>query len=163
MPCIKKMQILNESRKPIILYLNFTRWNFLDKIFGNNSLRDYAIVAGIILVTLILKRLLSRYIASLLFKIVNRIWKNVDKKSFNVDLVVEPLEWFLLILIVPSFHLTNSIFRPIGIIIFTVIQRKVLSTASALGISIAAFTWLAMRMIDFIAIVLEQKSQSYQR
>ncbi len=129
---------------------------FLDKIYGNNSVRNYAIVAGIILVTLIIKRYLSRYIASLLFKIVNRIWKNVDKKSF-VDLVVEPLEWFLLILIA-VFSIDKLNFPPDWDYNIYSHSTEEIVDRLGIGIIIAAFTWLAMRMIDFIAIVLEQKA-----
>ena len=130
--------------------------DFLDNIYFDNTVRNYCIVGGSILLMLILKRYLSRYIASLLFRIAHRIWKDIDKKSF-IDLVVEPLEWFLLILIAvfaidklnfPQAweyniygHSTNEILSKIGI-----------------GIIIISFTWLLLRMIDFIALVLEKKT-----
>ncbi len=130
--------------------------DFLNNIYFDNSLRNYCIVGGSILLMLILKRYLSRYIASLLFRVAHRIWKDIDKKSFT-DLVVEPLEWFLLILIAvfaidklnfPRVweyniygHSTNEILSRIGI-----------------GIIILSFTWLLLRMIDFIALVMEKKT-----
>ena len=130
--------------------------NFFDNIYFDNSIKSYCIVLGSILLMLILKRYLSRYIASLLFRLSHRIWKNIDKKSFT-DLVVEPLEWFLLILIAVfaidklNFpqkwqyniygHSTNEILTRIGI-----------------GIIIVSFTWLMLRMIDFIAMVFEKKA-----
>ena len=130
--------------------------DFLNEIYFDNSVRNYCIVAGSFLLMLILKRFLSRYIASVLFRLVHRIWKDIDKKSF-VDLVVEPLEWFLLTLIAvfaidklnfPRVweyyiygHSTNEIFSKTGI-----------------AIIIISFTWLLLRMIDFISLVLENKT-----
>lgn len=130
--------------------------DLFDNIYFDNSVKSYCIVGGSILLMLILKRYLSRYIASILFRLTHRIWKNVEKKSF-VGLVVEPLEWVLLILIAvfaidklnfPTKwqykiygHSTNEILSRIGI-----------------GVIILSFTWLLLRFIDFIALVLEQKA-----
>ena len=130
--------------------------DLFDNIYFDNSVKSYCIVLGSILLMLILKRYLSRYIASLLFRISRRIWKDIEKKSF-IDLVVEPLEWFLLILIAVFsidklnfpiawqyniyHHSTNEILNKTGI-----------------GIIILSFTWLMLRMIDFIAMVLEKKA-----
>ena len=130
--------------------------DFLDNIYFDNSIRNYCIVGGSILLMLILKRYLSRYIASILFRISRRIWNGIEKKTFT-DLVVEPLEWFLLVLIsvfaidklnFPQAweyniygHSTNEIVSKIGI-----------------GIIIILFTWVLLRMIDFIALVLEKKT-----
>src|SRR6185369_11123447 len=70
---------------------------FLNKIFLDNSIRSYLIVAGSLLLIFLFKRLLSRYLAGLLFGVVRRIVRGVDKNSF-VKLVVSPLEVFLLVL-----------------------------------------------------------------
>src|SRR5882762_3072698 len=72
--------------------------DFLDRIYLDNAIRSYCVVGGTILLMLFFKRYFSRYIAALLYRIFHRIWKNVDKKNF-IDLVVEPLEWFLVIII----------------------------------------------------------------
>jgi MscS family membrane protein len=131
---------------------------FFDRIYFDNSVRDYCLVGGAILLMLILKRFLSRYIASLLFRLTHRIWKKLEKKSF-VDLVVEPLEWLLLIIIsvfaidklnFPAAwhyriygHGTDEVLNKIGI-----------------GIIIITFTWFLLRIIDFIALVLERKASA---
>src|SRR4030095_10962429 len=71
---------------------------FLDKIFFDNTVRSYLLVAGTIVLVIIFKRYLSRYIASLLFRLVRKVAKGVDKASF-VNLVIAPLKIFLLILV----------------------------------------------------------------
>ena len=46
---------------------------FLDRIFLDNTVKSYSIVAGIILVVLILKRYFSRYIAALLYRLFHHM------------------------------------------------------------------------------------------
>jgi MscS family membrane protein len=135
--------------------------DFLDNIYLNNTVRAYCIVGGSIILMLVLKRYLSHYIASILFRLTHNLWKDVDKKSFT-DLVVEPLEWFLLISIsvfaidklnFPADwqyriygHPTDEILSKIGI-----------------GIIIISFTWFLLRIIDFIAMVLEKRGTHENR
>src|SRR5687767_8204309 len=71
---------------------------FLDKVILDNTILRYLIVAGSILLIVLLKRLMSRYLAGILFGLVRRIARGVDKRSF-VKLVVSPLEVFLLLLL----------------------------------------------------------------
>src|SRR5436189_151147 len=72
--------------------------DFFEQVILDNTVRQYCIVFGVILFTLALKRLISKYFAGLLFLMVNKIWKDIDKKSFT-GLVVKPLGFFLLVLV----------------------------------------------------------------
>ena len=130
--------------------------DFFDTIYLDNSIKNYCIVGGTILLMLILKRFLSRYIASILFRLTHRIWKNVEKKSF-VDLVVEPLEWFLLILI--AVFSIDKLNFPVAweYNIYGHSANEIL-TRIGIGIIIISFTWLLLRIIDFIALLLEKKA-----
>jgi MscS family membrane protein len=130
--------------------------DFLNEIFYSNSIKSYCIVAGIILLMLIVKRFLSRYIASLLYRLVKRIWKNIEKKSF-VDLLIEPLEWFLVILI-SVFSIDKLNFPEEWK--YSVYGHSVEEIVNKIGIGIIiiSFTWLLLRMVDFIAVVLERKA-----
>lgn len=134
--------------------------DFLNQIYFDNSIKAYCIVAGSILLMLILKRYLSRTIASLMFRATQRIWKGIEKNSFN-DLVVSPLEWFLLILVIVfSFDKLNF---PTAwqFILYGHGSEEILNKAG-IGLIIIAFTWLLLRMIDFIALVLESKANNLQ-
>ena len=99
---------------------------------------------------------MSRYIASLLFRITHRIWKNIEKKSF-VDLVVEPLEWFLLILI--TVFSIDKLNFPVAwqYKIYGHATDEILSR-SGIAIIIISFTWLLLRIIDFISLILERRA-----
>ncbi len=81
--------------------------DFLEQVWLDNPVKHYLVVAGVILFVIILKRFISRYLAGLMFKVVNKIWKDVDKKSFT-NLLIQPLGFFLLILIsIISLHKLN--------------------------------------------------------
>jgi MscS family membrane protein len=130
--------------------------DFLDTVYFNNTIRSYCIVAGTILVMLLLKRYFSRYIAALLYRLFNRLWKTVDQQSF-IDLVVEPLEWLLFILIavfaIDKLNFpVNWQYKIYGHAVDEIIGRL------GIGIIIISFTFFLLRIIDFIALVLEQKA-----
>ena len=130
--------------------------DFLDQIYLDNTVKSYCVVAGVILLVFILKRYFSRYIASLLFRLFHRIWKNVAKQNF-IDLVVEPLEWFLSILM--------AVFAIDKLNFPAAWQYKIyghaiddILTRLGIGIIIFSFTWFMLRIIDFIALVLENNA-----
>ncbi len=130
--------------------------DFLDNIYFDNPLKNYLLVGGLILVMLIFKRFLSRYIASIVFRVVKRIWKNLEKKPF-VDLVVEPLEWLLLILIT-VFSIDKLNFPVKWHYTIYGHSTEQIVDRFGMGIIIIAFTWFFLRIIDFIAGVLERKA-----
>ena len=130
--------------------------DFLDKIWLDNPIRNYLIVASVILFVLLLKRVISRYFAGLLFGVVHSIWKDIDKKSF-INLVVKPLGFFLLILVsIISLHklkfpevLNAEVYR------FTV--KQIVHWIGTI-VLIVSFIGLLLRIMDFIAIILEKKA-----
>ena len=62
---------------------------FLEEIYLDNTVGKWLMVAGVILLALLLKKYVSRYLASLLYRMVYKTWKSVDKKSF-IDLLLAP-------------------------------------------------------------------------
>lgn len=130
--------------------------DFLEQVWLDNTVRDYLMVAGVILFVWLLKRFISRYIAGLLYKIVQKIWKEVDRQSF-VKLVVRPLGFFLAILVsVVALYKLNF---PAGLNV-EVYKFTVKEIVHCLGniILIVSFTSLLIRIIDFIALILEIKA-----
>jgi MscS family membrane protein len=131
--------------------------DFLDKIYFDNTIRSYLMVGGTILIAVLLKRYLSRYIAFLFYKLAKRVWNVLDKKSF-FDLVVEPLEWFLLISIT-VFALDKLNFP--DILEYKIYGHETDDILSRLGtgIIIISFIWLLLRLIDFVACVLKEQAR----
>src|SRR5687767_7868152 len=68
----------------------------MKEVFLNNSVEEYIITAGIILLILLSNRLLSRYIAQITFRAFQSNWKAFDQQAF-ISLVVRPLSIFLVV------------------------------------------------------------------
>ncbi len=130
---------------------------FFDKIILDNTIRDYMLVAGTILLMVFLKRVLSRYIAGLLFLLVQKVAKGVDKKSF-VNLVVSPLETFL-ILLVSIISLDKLTFPAVLDLKIYKITLHALIDGITIIVLIITFIWLQLRIIDFVAMILHQKAE----
>jgi MscS family membrane protein len=131
---------------------------FLDIVILDNTIRNYLIVAGSVLLAVLLKRYLSRYIAGLLFRVVKRIAVGVDKTSF-VNLVVSPLETFLLILV--SLISVEKLTFPkvLNVSIYKISTHGFVETV-AIIIFVISFIWLLLRIMDFIAMILHQKANA---
>ncbi len=130
--------------------------DFLEQVWLDNTVKNYFIVAGVILFVIILKRFISRYLAGLLFKLVNKIWSDVDKRSFT-SLVIQPLGFFLLILVsIISLHKLNFPTK-LNVEIYEYSVKQVLHCIATI-ILIVSFIWLLLRIIDFIATILEKKA-----
>ena len=130
--------------------------SFLDRIFLANAVRDYLWVAGVILFVLFLNRLISRYIAILLCRLFKKVWKNFDQRKF-IELIINPLGTFLVVS-VSIIALYRLDFPPqLNIRLYKFpLQRIILSIATI--IQVIAFIWLLLRIIDFIASVLETRA-----
>jgi MscS family membrane protein len=130
--------------------------DFLDTLIFDNTIRSYLLVFGVIFLVLVLKRYLSRNIAAVLYRLVQRIWKTVSSTSF-IDLVVEPLEWFVVIL-TSVFAIDKLNFpKRLDYTIYGYSTSDLLSRLGT-GIIIVSFIWLVLRLMDFIALVLEEKA-----
>jgi MscS family membrane protein len=129
---------------------------FLDKVILDNTILRYLIVAGSILLIVLLKRLMSRYLAGILFGLVRRIARGVDKRSF-VKLVVSPLEVFLLLLL--SVIALDKLNFPsvMNVTIYKVNLRQLID-AIAIIVLIITFIWLLLRIMDFIAMIIHHRA-----
>ncbi len=130
--------------------------DFLNQIWEDNPVRNYFIVVGVILFTILLKRIIARYCASLLFKIVKKIWKDVDRESF-INLLFQPIGLFLLIFVtIVSLHKLN--FPPnLNVELYGYTAKQIIHSIGRL-ILIISFIWLLLRIIDFIALILKSKA-----
>ncbi|HUR65926.1 MAG TPA: mechanosensitive ion channel domain-containing protein [Chitinophagaceae bacterium] len=130
--------------------------DFLEQIWMGNPVKNYFIVAGVILFVWLLNRFISRYLAGLLYRLVHQVWKDVDKRSF-VNLVVKPLGLFLAILtsIVALYKLNFPLELNAEVYRYTV---KAIVHCLGRIILIVSFTALLLRIIDFVALILEKRA-----
>lgn len=133
---------------------------FLDQEFGNNTLRAYLCVAAVILVTLLFKKLISTRLARLLYKLVAKASKKVARQSF-LDLVMQPLGSFLL-LVVTIVALDRLNFpAALDFKIYRITFQSLLNSIAD-GTMVVVFIWLCLRVIDFVAMILEEKANLTQ-
>ncbi len=130
--------------------------DFLDKVFLDNTVRSYLAVGGTIILMLLIKRYLSRYITWFLCRILSRIWKTFDKDSFT-NLVVQPLDWLLLAVI--TIFAIDKLNFPTELH-FKIYGHAIEEITDKIGLAIIiiSFTRFLLRIIDFMALVLEQRA-----
>ena len=130
--------------------------DLLEQVWWGNPVKNYLIALGIILFVIMLKRLISQYVAGLLFRMVNRIWKDIDKKSFT-GLVVQPLGLFLVILV--SIIALHQLVFPnrFDVEIYQYTTKQVLHSIGTM-ILLISLTRLLLRIIDFIALILGKRA-----
>lgn len=130
--------------------------DFLDHIYFSNTVKSYLVVAGIILLVLLFKRYISKFTASFIFRNIKRIWPAVQKQTF-LDLVVVPIERFIVVVV--SVFALDKLYFPEALK-YQLYGHDTADIFERLGkgIIIIAFTWLVLRLVDFIAMVLEQKA-----
>jgi MscS family membrane protein len=132
--------------------------DFLDQPFLDNSIRSYIIVGSIILAAVLFKRYLSRYIASLIYNLVKKEWKTLDREKFT-GLVTDPLKWFLFILI--TLFSIDKLKYP-ELFKFDIYEHPAQEIFGrlAMAVIIVSFIWVLLRLVDFIALVLREKNHA---
>jgi MscS family membrane protein len=130
--------------------------DFLHRVIGNNQVKDYLWVVGIIVFVWLISKILSRYLAISLCKMLKRSWKTFDQQTF-VDLIITPLGKFILITVcIVSLYRLN--FPPeLNISLYKYSLQKIFLAIGIL-LQIATFTWVVMRFIDFIAVVFQRRA-----
>lgn len=130
--------------------------DIFDKVILDNTVRIYTIVGCTIFVAVLIKKYISRYIASVIYSFAKRYWSGIDKNTFT-GLVTDPLKWFLFVLVtvfsIDKLNFPHQIeFKIYGHEMDEIVAR--LGTAAI----IVSFIWLLLRLIDFIAVLLKQKA-----
>lgn len=130
--------------------------DFMQQIWWDNPVKNYFIAGGVILFMWLFMRYISRYVAGLLFKIVHRIWENVDKQSFT-SLVMKPLGFFLLILVTIAALYKLNFPQVINVTVYKYTVKELIHCTGTI-VMIVSFIGLLLRIIDFIAVLLEKKA-----
>ncbi|MBK8712782.1 MAG: mechanosensitive ion channel family protein [Niastella sp.] len=130
---------------------------FLHHIILGNTIQNWLIVAGIILLALLLKRFISHRIASLLYTLLSTKWKNMEKRGF-VRLTIKPTSWFIFLLI-SIITLDKLNFPPE--FDHNIYGHSIAGIMDRLGVVmlVISFTWFVMSVVDFISLLLIYKAQ----
>lgn len=130
--------------------------SFLDRVIWNNTVESYLWTIGIVLFVLLLNKFISKYLAKIIVRLFRRWLKDYDKQKFT-DLIVYPLGTFLVISVcIVAFYQLNYP-DPLKYKLYKYSLQQIV-LALAIALQILAFTWLLLRVIDFIASVLELRA-----
>ena len=127
------------------------------EILGN-SMQDYALFIGAILLGLIFKKLISKYLSNLLFKIIKTKYTDVGADTFN-KLLTKPISLCVMLSVIylgsshiqypPQWNLVSE--NEIGL-------RMIINKGFSLFF-IYSILWILLKMIDFIGLILVKKSE----
>ena len=129
---------------------------FFSQVWMENPVMNYFIVAGVILFAWILRRIISRYFAGLLFSLVHKVWKDVDKHSFT-SLVIRPLGYFLAVLVTVVALYKLKFPSDLDTEVYKYTVKEIFQSFGTL-VLIISFISLLIRIIDFVALILEKKA-----
>ena len=124
--------------------------------FFDNTLQAYIICFGSIMLVILLKRILSRFVSRILFRLIKHSSWKIDQKSF-VELVFQPMQVFLVVTITMIALDKLKFPRQIDFEIYHISFRRIIDSI-AKGIFVITFIWLLRRIIDFVALLMEQKA-----
>ena len=132
--------------------------NFLPQEFLGNTMQDYIYFIGAILLGLIFKKLISKYLSHLLFKVVKNKNTEIGADKFNT-LLTKPIGLCVMLLIIylgsssieypPQWNLASE--NELGI--------KMLISKGFSLIFIYSILWILLKMIDFIGLILLKKAE----
>ena len=123
----------------------------------SNPLKSYLIIIGILVITLTIKRLVSRFFASLIYTWIDK--KNHSElRKTHVHRLIVPIERFLIFLvaIVAFYELHFPAAWNLHIYKFTL--HEALESITKL-IFIVLFIRVCLRTLEFISIILEEKAK----
>jgi len=141
--------------------------DFFKQVFWGNTLQAYFMFALIILLGLIFKKIVSRFLSQLVFKLFKKFAEEIRFEAF-VALLLKPFEFFIT---VSSIYLAiNQLKHPLEEVIFhyhkTIDKVKALEGFTLgelldklfLFLIILSVFWIFLRIIDFVAHVLMYKA-----
>jgi len=129
----------------------------IDQTILSNSLRSYLLVAAILLVTLLIKRLISRFFASLIYTWVDK--KNhSDLRKNHVHRLIVPIEQFLIFLVAIIAIYELKFPEAWDLKLFKLSLQQFLDSGVKF-MFIVLMIRVGLRTLEFISIILENKSR----
>jgi MscS family membrane protein len=130
--------------------------SLLNQVFLDNTVGDYLVLVAAILLILLFKRYVSRTIATLVFKMLHKTAWKVGREVF-VNLLRGPIHVFLFLFVI--FLILDKLNFP-SVLNFKIhrIPFKDIVDSIGKGLLIVAFTWLMLRITDFVSLILEEKA-----
>lgn len=130
--------------------------DFLNKIFFDNTVLSYLEVLGTVVIVLFIKRLISKYLAGLLFRAFADKGKELRRNSF-VELIIKPLEVFLIVLVIIIAFDKLTFPAALDFTLYKVKSRDLIDGVAHAAL-IITFIRLCIKVVQFAAMILEEKA-----
>jgi MscS family membrane protein len=129
----------------------------LDQNILSNSLRSYLVVLGILLVAVFIKRLVSRFFASLIYTWIDKKNHSELRKS-HVHRLIIPIERFLLFIVAIVAFYELKFPEAWNVHIYKISLLQGMESVVKL-IFVILLIRVCLRTLEFIAIILEEKAK----
>ncbi|WP_298736653.1 mechanosensitive ion channel domain-containing protein [uncultured Chitinophaga sp.] len=130
---------------------------FLDQVILGNPVRNYLIMAIILIAVFSVKRYLSKGIASGVYSFLKHLSPQIERAELT-NLLLRPLEYFLLLV---TFLLTIEHFHfppELNFKIYNQYKLKNLADTLQQIAFCVCILWILLRLIDFVALILEKQA-----
>src|SRR5450631_2134561 len=130
---------------------------FWNQLVFDNPLKKYLFVFIAVFLVILLKRIISKFVAGQIFRGARSLDKGLDKNAF-VKLMLAPLETFFIAFV--AIVAIDKLKFP-GVLEFEIFEVpfKTIVHGTAKTIIIIVFIWLILRTIDFISLLLKEKAR----
>ena len=129
----------------------------IDQIILSNALRSYLFVAAILLITLLIKRLISRFFASMIYTWVDK--KNhSDLRKNHVHRLIVPIEQFLIFLVAIIAIYELKFPEAWDVKLFKLSLQQFLDSGVKF-MFVLLLIRVSLRTLEFISIILENKAR----
>jgi MscS family membrane protein len=132
---------------------------FLQIKFLSNTLLDYSWFIGAILIGLLFKKLISKYLSNLLFKIVGKKGAEVGVDKFDA-LLTKPIGLFIMLSIIylGSSHINYP--EVWSLAPENELGLKILIKKGFSLIYVYSIFWIFLKVIDFIGLILNKRAEA---
>ena len=132
---------------------------FLQIEFLSNTLFDYSWFIGAVLVGLLFKKLISKYLSHLLFKIVGKKGAEVGIDKFDA-LLTKPIGFFIMLSIIylGSSHINYP--EVWNLAPENEVGLKMLINKGFSLIYVYSIFWIFLKVIDFIGLILNKRAEA---
>ncbi len=147
----------------IISTLTVMNFPFLNQVVFGNSIKSYVLFFGILLLGLILKRLISKYLGKLLFVFFKKLSKEIKLEKF-LELLLRPIEFLITIIVL--YVAINQLTYPLDLVVFkrnigkaayTVTIIQIIDKLFLLLIILSSFR-IVLRLVDFVSHVFAYRA-----
>ena len=129
----------------------------LEQNILSNSLKSYLIIAGVLLFNLLIKRLVSRFFASLIYTWVDK--KNHSElRKIHVHRLIIPIEKFLVFVVAIISFYELKFPEALNFHIYKLTAQQIIESSVKL-LFIILFIRVCLRILEFISIILDEKAK----